>query len=75
MDAVFRHYLIIVEEEAAAQKGFERAVQHMTALLYAYNRLLALTQPEWLKWEFDALKIIIEWVGLNKNTKKIVSTV
>ena len=75
MDAVFRHYLIIVEEEVAAPKGFELKGQHMTELLYAYNGLLALTQPEWLKWEFDALKIIIEWVGLNKNKKKIVSTV
>ena len=37
--------------------------------------IIALTQPEWLKWSFDVLLEIFEWVGLQTNFKNTVGMV
>ena len=75
VDAVVRHWLMIVVEEAAGTEGFVRTVYRMASLFYMDDSLLSLTHPEWIKRVFEILVGIFDWVGLRKNVRKMVGMV
>ena len=55
MDAVIRHCLTTVAEEATGMEVFNHAVQSMASFLYMYDSLLASTRPEWMQCVFNFL--------------------
>ena len=75
VDAVFRHWLMILAEEKTGPRVFDHTVQHISELFYSDNRIIVSTQWECIQWEFDVMTGIFEWVGLKTNAKKIVTMV
>ena len=75
VDAVFRHWVYGVVEEAEARGETVRESRHKTALFYADNGMVASADPAWLQGSFNALVGLFERVGLQTNPGKTVSMV
>ena len=59
------------EAEKRGERGKEG--RHQAALFYADNGMVALSNPRWLQWAFNALVGLFERVGLRTNVGKTVS--
>jgi hypothetical protein len=57
VDAVIRHWLSIVCEDAMDTEGFGLECQRKTALFYADDGLVASTDEEWLQGAFDLITL------------------
>ena len=55
VDAVVRHWLTIAAQEAERRGERGREGQHQSALFYAYNGMIASSDPRWLQWAFMQL--------------------
>ena len=75
VDAVIRHWVHGVVEEAEARGETGRAGRHQAALFYANNETVASLDPAWLQGAFNALVGLFNRVGLQKNVGKTVSMV
>ena len=75
VESVVRQWLNISAEEETGLEGLDRAMQWVSASLYADDRLIAPTQLEWPQWQSSVLIGLVEWVRLKKNVKTIVSMV
>ena len=75
VDAVGRHWVMIIVEGAAAIKIFDCAVQQMANLLYACDVLLESTELYWLRWYFYEFTGIFEQVELKTSVKNMESMV
>ena len=61
----------MTEAEKRRERG--REGRHQAALFYADNGMLASSDPQWLQWAFTQLVGLFDRVGLNTNTRKMVS--
>ena len=59
--------------DEAEKRGGEG--RHQDALFYAYDGMVALSDPRWLQWEFDTLVRMFERVVLQTNAGKTFSMV
>ena len=59
------------EAEKRGERG--REGRHQAALFYADDGMLALSDPHWLQWAFNALVGLFGRVGIHKNVGKTVS--
>ena len=75
VDAVVRHWVTMALEEAKKRGEKGKGGRHQAALFYADDGMLALSDPCWLQWEFNALVSLFERVGLRTNVGKAVSMV
>ena len=75
VDAVVRHWLNGVVEEAEARGETGREGRHQAALFYAVNGMVVSSDPTWLQGTFTALLGIFDRVGLMTNVRKTVSMV
>ena len=75
VDAVVRHWVHRVMEEAEARGETGREGRHQAALFYADDGMVALLDPAWIQGAFTALLELFDRVGLRKNVGKTVSMV
>ena len=75
VDAVVRHWVHRIMEEAEARGETGQEVRHQAALFYANNGMVTLSDPAWLQGAFTALVGLFDRVGLWKNVGKTVSMV
>ena len=73
VDAVVRQLLTIAVKEAEKRGERGREGRHQAALFYADDGMLALSDPQWLHWDFTHLVGLYDRVGLNTNCAKTVS--
>ena len=70
VDAVVRHWVTLAVTEADTRGEQEREGRHQSALFYADDGMLALSDPQCLQWAFTQLVGLFDRVGLNTNTGK-----
>ena len=75
VDAVVRHWVHRVVEEAEAQGETGREGRHQAALFCANNGMVASSDPDWIQGAFNALVGLFDRVGLQKNFGKTYSMV
>ena len=75
VDAVVRHWVNGLVDEAEAKGETGREGRHQSAVLYANNGLVVSSDPAWLQGAFNALVAIFYRVGLLTNFGKTVSMV
>ena len=75
VDVVVRHWVNGLVDEAEGKEETGRDVRHQSAVFYADNGMVVLSDPSWLQGEFSALVAIIDRVGLLTNVGKTVSMV
>ena len=71
--AVVYHWVTLLVTEAETRGESGREGRHQSALFYADDGMVALSDPQWLQWAFTKLVGLFDRVGLNTNTKKTVS--
>ena len=64
MDAVVRHWVHVVMEEAEARGETGREGRHQATLFYANDGMVASLDPAWLQGAFTALVCLFDRVGL-----------
>ena len=72
VDAVVRHWVTMLLEEAEKRGERRKEGRHQAALFYADNSMVASPDPCWLQWAFNALVSLFERVSLQTNDKKTV---
>ena len=75
VDAVVRHWVNRIVEEAEARGETGREVRHQAALFYADDGMVVSSDPAWLQGAFTALVGLFDRVGLLTNAGKTVSMV
>ena len=75
VDAVVRHWVNGLVDEAEAQGETGREGQHQSEVFYADNGMVFLLDPAWLQGAFNTLVDIFDRVGLLTNVGKTVSMV
>ena len=70
VDAVVRHWVYRVVEEAEARGDTGQEGRHQAALFYADNGMSASSDPAWLQGAFNALLGLFDRVCLQKNVRK-----
>ena len=70
VDAVVRHWVMfsVDDTEKRGERGKEG--RHQAALFYADDGMVALSDPRWLQWAFNALVGLFERVGLRTLGKR-----
>ena len=72
VDAVVRHWVHRVTEEAEARGETVHEGQYQATLFYADDGMVVLSDPAWLQGAFTALVGLFDRVGLRKNVGKTV---
>ena len=72
VDAVVRHWILLVKGGARGQEEWGREVQHRVAFFYVDEFLIVSTELVWLLGEFDTLTGLFERVRIQKNVGKMV---
>ena len=67
VDAVIRHWTMVVVLTEAGAEGLGETFQELAALLYANSMLVASPWTERLQRAFNALTYIFDWVGIYIN--------
>ena len=75
VDAVVRHWVTMTLEEAEKRGKRGKEERNQAALFYADGGMVALSDPCWIQWAFNALVSLFEHVGLRTNLGKTVSMV
>ena len=75
VDAVVRHWVHGVVEEAEARGETGREGRHQAALFYADGGMVASSEPAWIQGAFNALVGLFDRMGLQTNIGKTVSMV
>ena len=76
VDAVIRHWVMVVATTKAGAEGLNVSVQDLVAYFYVEDRIVALPWPERLHRLhrfFDILTYLLKWINLRKNTRKMMS--
>ena len=75
VDAVVRHWVtgVIADEEERGK--LRKEGRHQVALFYAKDGIVALSDPRWLRGDFNALVGLFDKVGLRENGGKTVGMV
>ena len=72
VDAVIRHWVMVVAPTEAGAEGLGDTIQELRWFFYAGERRVALPRPERLQRLFNALTDLFDWVGLRKNIRNTV---
>ena len=72
VDAVIRHWVVVVAPTKAGVEGLTVLVQNPAAYLYADAGLVAFHRTERLQRSFDVFTDLFDWFGLRKKSKKMV---
>ena len=75
VDAVVRHWVNGLVDEAEAKGETGREGRHQSAVLYASDGMVVLSDPAWIQGAFNALVAIFDRVGLLTTVGKTVSMV
>ena len=75
VDAVVRHWVNGLVDEAEAKGETGREGRHQLAVFYSNGSMVILSEPAWLQGAFNALVDIFDRVGLLTNVGKTVSMV
>ena len=75
VDAVVRHWVTMALDKAEKRGEGGDEGRYQVALFYADDDMVALSDPHWLQWAFNALVSLFERVGLRKNVGNTVSMV
>ena len=75
VDAVVRHWVNGIVDEAEAKGETGRDGQHQSAVFYANNDMVVSSDPAWLQGTFNAVVAIFDRVGLLPNVGNMVSMV
>ena len=75
VDAVVRHWVDGIVDEAEEKGETGREGQHQSAVFYADDGMVVSSDPAWLQGAFSALVAIFDRVGLLTNVGKTVSMV
>ena len=75
VDAVVRHWVQGVVEEAEAQGELGQEGRHQAELFYADDGMVASSDPAWIQGAFNALVGLFDRVVLQKNVRKTVRMV
>ena len=75
VDAVVRHWVNGIMEAAEAKGETVQEGRHQSALFYADDCMVVLSDPAWLQGVFTALLSIFDRVSLMTNVGKTVSMV
>ena len=73
VDAVVRHWIDGLVAETAGKGETGREGRHQSAVFYADDGMVVLSDPAWLQGAFSALVAIFDRVGLRTNVGKTVS--
>ena len=74
-NAVLRHWVTGVIGDTEERGNHGKEVRHQAALFYAYDGMVASSDPRWLQGAFNALVGLFYRVSLQKNVGKIVGMV
>ena len=72
-DAIIRHWVTVAME--AGVEGLGMSIQDLVPYLYADDGVIMSTKIYSLQRAFDVLAELFDWVGLRKNTWKMLSMV
>ena len=75
VDAVVRHWVNGLVDEAEAKGETGREGRHQSAIFYADDSMVVSSDPAWLQGAFTALVAIFDRVGLTTNVGKTFSMV
>ena len=75
VDAVVRHWVDGIVDKAEEKGETVREGRHQSAVFYADDSMVVLSDPAWLQGDFSALVAIFDRVGLLTNFGKTVSMV
>ena len=75
VDAVVRHWDMVVITEAEAQGEMGKEGRNQAALLYSDDGMVATSDPGWLQGTFNTLVGLFDRVGLQKNVWNTVGMV
>ena len=75
VDAVVRHWVNGLVDEAEEKGETGREGRHQSAVFYTDNRMVVSSDPTWLQGTFNALVAIFDRLGLLTNVGKTVSMV
>ena len=73
VDAFVRHWIDGIVNETAEKRETGREGQHQSAVFYADDGMVVLSDPAWIQGAFSALVAIFDRVGLRTNVGKTVS--
>ena len=72
VDALIRHWVVVVARKESGTEDFGRSVQTLSALLYADNGILAYPWPSWIQDALDVLTGLFGWVMMRVDVKNMV---
>ena len=75
VDAVVCHWVTMALEESEKRGDRGNEGRYQASLFYADDGIVALSDPRWLQWAFDALVSLFERVGLQTNVRMTVRMV
>ena len=75
VDAVLRHWVHEVVDEAEVQGETGREGRHQAALFYTDDSMVTSSDPTWIQGGFNALVGLFDRLGLQTNVGKTVSMV
>ena len=75
VDAVVQHWVNGLVDKAEAKEETGRKGRHQSAIFYADDSMVVLSDPAWLQGAFIALLAIFDKVGLMNNVGKTVRMV
>ena len=75
VDAVVRHWVTVIVEDAEERGECGQEGRHHAALFYADNVMVALSDHRWIQGAFNNLVGLFDRVGLRTNVRKTVGMV
>ena len=75
VDAVVRHWVMVMVEGAEEQGEREQEGRHQAASFYAYDGMVSSSEPRWLPGAFNTLVGLLGSVGLQNNVGNKVGMV
>ena len=69
------HWVTMALDEAEKRGERGKEGRHQAALFYAYDGMVASSDPRWLQWSLNALVSLFKRVGLRTNVGKTASMV
>ena len=75
LDAVLRHWVIVMVEGAKERGECGKEGRHQAALFYLDDGMVALSEPLWIQGEFNTLIGLFDRVVLQTNVGKTVGMV
>ena len=72
VEAVIRHWVVLVMGEEAVSDSFGRLIQCLVAFFYAHNSLIDSPRPARIQADLDVFMVLFDRVGLHTTVNKTV---